>query len=118
MKVQRRVLLSGTPIQNDLLEYRSLVDFVNPSLLGVPPCLLRLPPPAPLLCTRRLHTRMSAPLPTGTASEFRRKFENPILRSRDASATAEVKEAGEAKLKEVRHLDSFHLLRLHFILVN
>ena len=44
MKVQRRVLLSGTPIQNDLLEYFSLVDFVNPSLLGVPP--LRVLPPA------------------------------------------------------------------------
>ena len=31
---QRRVLLSGTPIQNDLLEYYSLVHFVNRDLLG------------------------------------------------------------------------------------
>lgn len=46
-------------MQNELLEYYSLVEFVNPSMLG-------------------------------TASEFRRRFENPILRSRDAGATDKV----------------------------
>lgn len=34
MKAQRRVLISGTPIQNDLLEYFSLVHFVNAGILG------------------------------------------------------------------------------------
>ncbi|KAG8251606.1 DNA repair and recombination protein rad54b [Homalodisca vitripennis] len=30
----RRVLLSGTPVQNDLQEFYSLVNFVNPTILG------------------------------------------------------------------------------------
>lgn len=34
LKAERRVLLSGTPIQNDLLEYYSLVHFVNRDILG------------------------------------------------------------------------------------
>jgi len=34
LQCQRRILLSGTPIQNDLLEYFSLVNFVNGGLLG------------------------------------------------------------------------------------
>ena len=53
---KRRIIISGTPIQNDLLEYYSLVDFVNPTLLGNP-------------------------------AEFRRHYENPISRGRDADAT-------------------------------
>ncbi|TPP66356.1 Dna repair and recombination protein rad54 [Fasciola gigantica] len=66
----RRVLLSGTPIQNDLLEYFSLVHFVNMGLLG-------------------------------TAAEFRRHFEIPILRGRDADATEEEQKRGEEKLQEL-----------------
>lgn len=34
LKVKRRVILSGTPIQNDLSEYYSLISFANPGLLG------------------------------------------------------------------------------------
>lgn len=34
LQVQRRVILSGTPIQNDLSEYFSLLNFANPGLLG------------------------------------------------------------------------------------
>jgi SNF2 family DNA or RNA helicase len=54
---------TGTPVQNELLEYFSLVDFVNPGLLG-------------------------------SAGEFRRRFETPILRSRDADATDKVSPPG------------------------
>ena len=34
LSTARRVILSGTPIQNDLGEFCSMVDFVNPGVLG------------------------------------------------------------------------------------
>ncbi|KAK4326733.1 hypothetical protein Pmani_002788 [Petrolisthes manimaculis] len=70
MKAQRRVLLSGTPIQNDLLEYFSLVHFVNAGILG-------------------------------EAGEFRRKYERPIVRGRDADATDNEHRIGKEKLEEL-----------------
>ena len=70
LKAKKRVLLSGTPIQNDLLEYFSLVHFVNEGILG-------------------------------TAAEFRKRFENPILRGRDADATEADHQKGVEKLKEL-----------------
>ena len=70
LQTSRRVLLSGTPIQNDLLEYFSLLHFVNTGILG-------------------------------TTSEFKRKFETPILRGRDASATDKDTKIGQEKLIEL-----------------
>ncbi|XP_013863536.1 DNA repair and recombination protein RAD54-like [Austrofundulus limnaeus] len=67
---QRRVLISGTPIQNDLLEYFSLVHFVNAGILG-------------------------------TAQEFKKRFELPILKGRDADASDKERQTGEEKLKEL-----------------
>ncbi|KAL7059448.1 hypothetical protein AAHC03_013676 [Spirometra sp. Aus1] len=80
LNCQRRVLLSGTPIQNDLLEYFSLVHFVNQGLLG-------------------------------TAAEFRKKFEGPILRGRDADATNEEQHKGEEKLQELLSIVSRCIIR-------
>ena len=37
----------------------------------------------------------------GTVSDFKRKFENPILQSRDADATDQQQKKGEEKLAEV-----------------
>nr|CDS24043.1 dna repair and recombination protein rad54 [Echinococcus granulosus] len=80
LNCQRRVLLSGTPIQNDLLEYFSLVHFVNVGLLG-------------------------------TAAEFRKKFETPILRGRDADATDAEQKVGEEKLRELLGIVSRCIIR-------
>ncbi|XP_020283574.1 DNA repair and recombination protein RAD54-like [Pseudomyrmex gracilis] len=70
LKAKRRVLLSGTPIQNDLLEYFSLLNFVNQGLLG-------------------------------TAQEFRKKYETPILRGQDANATEKEREVATECLNEL-----------------
>ena len=34
LSTERRIILSGTPLQNDLSEFYTMVDFVNPSVLG------------------------------------------------------------------------------------
>lgn len=39
--------------------------------------------------------------PTGTAQEFKRRFENPILRGRDADASDSEHKKGQEKLQEV-----------------
>uniref|UniRef100_A0A8D0GWF4 RAD54 like n=1 Tax=Sphenodon punctatus TaxID=8508 RepID=A0A8D0GWF4_SPHPU len=70
LNTSRRVLISGTPIQNDLLEYFSLVHFVNSGILG-------------------------------TAQEFKKHFELPILKGRDAAASEGDRHKGEERLKEL-----------------
>ncbi|AQZ13826.1 RDH54 (YBR073W) [Zygosaccharomyces parabailii] len=32
--IQKRIILSGTPIQNHLMEYFTIIDFINPGVLG------------------------------------------------------------------------------------
>ncbi|XP_067086637.1 DNA repair and recombination protein RAD54-like [Osmerus mordax] len=80
MSAQRRVLISGTPIQNDLLEYFSLVHFVNAGILG-------------------------------TAQEFKKRFEIPILKGRDAAASDKDRQSGEEKLKELISIVNRCLIR-------
>jgi len=80
LKVQRRVILSGTPIQNDLSEYFSLLNFANPNFLG-------------------------------SKADFRKNFENTIIRGRDADATDVVKEESEKKLKELGGLVAPFIIR-------
>lgn len=37
LNVEKRIILSGTPIQNELSEFHSMVDFVNPGILDTYP---------------------------------------------------------------------------------
>ncbi|KAI7897583.1 P-loop containing nucleoside triphosphate hydrolase protein [Cokeromyces recurvatus] len=80
LQVQRRVILSGTPIQNDLSEYYALLDFANPGLLGTP-------------------------------NEFRRNYENPILRGRDADASEKEREISDEKVAEFWNIVSKFTIR-------
>lgn len=80
LRVQRRVILSGTPIQNDLSEYFSLLNFANPDYLG-------------------------------TKADFRKNFENAIIRGRDSDATDAIKATSEAKLKELGGLVAPFIIR-------
>ena len=86
LNVDRRVILSGTPIQNDLTEYYSLLHFANPNYLG-------------------------------TRNDFRKKFELPILRGRDAAGSDTDKQKSDEALKELAKLvDKFIIRRTNDIL--
>ncbi|KAL5323351.1 hypothetical protein ACEPPN_007886 [Leptodophora sp. 'Broadleaf-Isolate-01'] len=80
LNVSRRVILSGTPIQNDLSEYFSLISFANPGLLG---------------------TRM----------EFRKKYELPILKGRDAAGSDKDREKGDATVRELLSVVNKFIIR-------
>ncbi|KZF21843.1 putative dsDNA-dependent ATPase Rad54 [Xylona heveae TC161] len=80
LNVDRRVILSGTPIQNDLSEYFSLLNFANPNLLG-------------------------------SRNEFRKKYEIPILRGRDAAGTDADRQKGDECLAELLTLVNKFIIR-------
>ncbi|UQC87131.1 SNF2 family domain-containing protein [Colletotrichum lupini] len=80
LNVTRRVILSGTPIQNDLSEYFSLISFANPDLLG-------------------------------TRLEFRKRFELPILRGRDADALESERKKGDECLSELLGIVNKFIIR-------
>lgn len=80
LNVQKRVILSGTPIQNDLSEYFALLNFANPNYLG-------------------------------TRNEFRKRFEIPILRGRDADGTDEDKKKGDTAIQELLGLVNKFIIR-------
>ncbi|RDA82681.1 hypothetical protein CP532_1956, partial [Ophiocordyceps camponoti-leonardi (nom. inval.)] len=80
LNVTRRVILTGTPIQNDLTEYFSLTNFANPDLLG-------------------------------SRTEFRKRFEIPILRGRDADASESDRQRGDDCTTELLGIVNKFLIR-------
>lgn len=80
LQTKRRVLLSGTPIQNDLTEYFSLVHFVNPGLLG-------------------------------TTADFRKQYENPILRGQNADSTDGERAKAQERLNELNAIVNQCMIR-------
>lgn len=76
----RRVLLSGTPMQNDLEEFFSMVDFTNPGVLG-------------------------------DVKDFRKVYQNPILRAREPDAAEKVREKGQSAQAALSALANNFILR-------
>ncbi|XP_046766268.1 DNA repair and recombination protein RAD54B isoform X1 [Gallus gallus] len=80
LSCERRIILTGTPIQNDLQEFYALIEFVNPGVLG-------------------------------SLSTYRKIYEEPIVRSREPSATKEEKDLGEKRAAELTRLTGLFILR-------
>uniref|UniRef100_A0A8C2VN22 DNA repair and recombination protein RAD54B n=1 Tax=Chinchilla lanigera TaxID=34839 RepID=A0A8C2VN22_CHILA len=80
LSCEKRIILTGTPIQNDLQEFFALIDFVNPGVLG-------------------------------SLSSYRKIYEEPIIMSREPSASKEEKELGERRAVELTRLTGLFILR-------
>lgn len=78
----KKVILSGTPLQNDLSEFFCIVDFINPGLLV-----------------------------SGDEKSFNNLFTNPISKSREPNATKEEKEIGTERSKALNQLTNLFILR-------
>ncbi|KAI9887515.1 MAG: helicase [Watsoniomyces obsoletus] len=76
----RRILLSGTPIQNNLSEFFAMVDMVNPGALG-------------------------------GRYRFKKRYEEPIIRSRQPEASEEDIRRGEESSQRLAEITSTFILR-------
>ncbi|KAI0081996.1 hypothetical protein K474DRAFT_1612582 [Panus rudis PR-1116 ss-1] len=81
LKTPRRIILSGTPIQNDLSEFHAMADFCNPGILG------------------------------DDYQKFKKVFEVPIMKSRAPDCSAKEKEIGDARLSELMEVARKFVLR-------
>lgn len=77
---RRRIILTGTPVQNDLEEFFAMCNFVNPGALS-------------------------------SLTTFKSVFAQPILKSRDTSATKEEVAIGVERGEELNRIASKFLLR-------
>lgn len=77
---KRRIILTGTPIQNDLQEFYSLINFVNPGLLG-------------------------------EYSQYKRKYETPIVQSQQPNAARATREHGAERAQELNEITKSFVLR-------
>lgn len=80
LPVRKRIVLTGTPIQNDMQEFYAIVEFSNPGVLG-------------------------------TSTAFHKVYEQPILASRQPSATKEDVTLGNERATELSRLTKLFLLR-------
>ena len=80
LPAKKRILLSGTPMQNELGEFFNMVNFCNPGVIG-------------------------------SSSEFRRKYERPILESREPSCSEVKKKRAMILQKELSTIVNEFILK-------
>ncbi|XP_006859316.1 PREDICTED: DNA repair and recombination protein RAD54B [Chrysochloris asiatica] len=80
LSCEKRIILTGTPVQNDLQEFFALIDFVNPGILG-------------------------------SLSSYKKVYEEPIIISRQPTASEEEKNLGERRAAELTRLTGLFILR-------
>jgi SNF2 family DNA or RNA helicase len=82
IKTPRKIILSGTPLQNNLDEFFCVVDFINPGLLV-----------------------------GGDAHAFTNLFTNPIAKSREPNASKNDVKVGREREKALNDLTNLFILR-------
>uniref|UniRef100_A0A1B6CFP3 Helicase ATP-binding domain-containing protein n=1 Tax=Clastoptera arizonana TaxID=38151 RepID=A0A1B6CFP3_9HEMI len=80
LSTKKRIILTGTPVQNDLQEFFALVDFVNPGFLGTYP-------------------------------EFKKKYEDNIIASRQPGTDDYTRKEGELQAQVLMKKTSGFILR-------
>lgn len=100
LKTRRRVLLSGTPIQNDLTEYYSLIHFVNPGMLGTRNV-------SSIFILRSIFFLFDSHF----EQDFKRQYENAILRGQDAGSTETERQRAATKIADLTNIVNQCLIR-------
>lgn len=80
LPAKKRILLSGTPMQNELTEFFNMVDFCNPKVLG-------------------------------SLSDFRKRYERPILRAKEMDASVADKAKADKLQKELSTIVNEFILK-------
>lgn len=87
VKTQRRVLLTGTPVQNNMEEYFAMVEFVNPYAFNM------------------------------DAKAFKKVFQTPIESGSEKGASDEARRIAEARLQELKNITGRFMLRYFTLLL-
>lgn len=100
LNTNRKVLLTGTPVQNDLKEFFTLADFVNPGILGSLACKD--------IVYKFAHYSYWWPI---SRTAFRRSFEEPIIQLQQPNCDETQREIGDQSAYELSQLTSKFVLR-------
>lgn len=110
LQTKRRVLLSGTPIQNDLTEYYSLIHFVNPGMLGTRN-VRQLKYAYFFVVNGRMYIYVTIIFQFFHFQEFKKQYENIILRGQDAGSTENERKKANEQITNLTNIVNQCLIR-------